>query len=94
MGSGSWQRFGTKATVEDSLGMSMRDFRGRIFLDSSGTLTWSGAGDSRSTVGFSVTWGDAPIITLKYRWGGEVVVRIPVHLQATPTGVGGGSPAR
>ena len=46
-------------------------------------------GGNKSSIGYFVTWGDAPTITLHYRWRDSEDVRIPVHLQTTPTQFGG-----
>jgi len=63
----------------------MRYFRGRIYPHSTGTFTWTWAGGNWSSIGYFVTWSDAPTITLHYRWRDSEDVRIPVHLQTTPT---------
>jgi hypothetical protein len=39
-GSGDWCRLNTKQTVEQSLTLAMKTFRGRIFPLASGTITW------------------------------------------------------
>jgi len=88
-GSGNWYRFDKKSTVEESLTVAMRDFRIRIHPHSSGAFTWTWAGGNKSSIGYFVTWGDPPTITLHYRWRDSEDVRIPVHLQTTPTQFGG-----
>lgn len=88
VGSGDWDRFGKKSTVEESLTLSMRDFRGRIYPYSSGNLAWAWAGGNEASVGYRVTWGDERTITLHYLWDGEDV-RIPIRLQSTPVHFGG-----
>ncbi len=88
-GSGNWYRFDKKSTVEESLTLAMRDFRGRIDAHSSGTFTWTWASGNKYSIGYFVTWGDAPTITLHYRWRDSEDVQIPVHLQSTPTQFGG-----
>jgi len=88
-GSGSWCRFDKKSTVEESLTLAMRDFRGRIHQHTSGTFSWTWAGGNKSSIGYFVTWGDEPTITLHYRCGDTEDVRIPVRLQTTPTQFGG-----
>src|SRR4029079_5567638 len=80
LGSGDWTRDDTKSTVEKSLGVAMKDFRGRIFPGAAGTLGWTGASGNKSSVGYFVTWGDVPILTLHYRWRDSEDVRIPVRL--------------
>ncbi len=89
MGSGNWYRFDKRATVEESLTLAMRDFRGRIYPYSSGTFTWTWAGGNESSAGYFVTRGDVPAITLHYRWRDSEDVEIPLRLQATPTQFGG-----
>ena len=88
-GSGNWHRFDTKSTVEESLTLAMRDFRGRIYPRASGAFTWTWSGAKKSSIGYFVTWGDSPTITLRYRWRDREDVRIPIHLQTTPTQFGG-----
>jgi len=94
MGSGNWCRFDKKTTVEESLTVAMRDFRGRIYPHSSGAFTWTWAGGNKSSIGYFVTRGGCdspagPTITLHYRWRDSEDVRISVHLQTTPTQFGG-----
>jgi hypothetical protein len=88
-GSGNWYRTKKKATVEESLTLSMRAFRDRIFRNSSGILTWTWASGGKSSIGYFVTWRDVPSITLHYRWRDSEDVRIRVRLQTTPTHFGG-----
>jgi hypothetical protein len=88
-GSGDWYRHRRKATVEESLVLAMREFRGRLQPHAAGTLTWTWTSGSRSSVGYFVTWGDVPTITVHYRWRDSEDVRIPVRLQATCTQFGG-----
>ncbi|MCC7085194.1 MAG: hypothetical protein IT427_09330 [Pirellulales bacterium] len=90
-GSGNWYRWQErKSTVEESLSLAMRDFRGRIFQGAAGTLTWTWTnGGNKSSVGWFVTGGDVPTITFHYRWRDSEDVRIPVWLQTTPTQFGG-----
>lgn len=88
-GSGNWYRFDKKSTVEESLTLAMQDFRDRIHPYSTGTLTWTWAGGRRSSIGYSVSDGDTPIITLHYRWRDSEDVRISVRLQTTPSQFGG-----
>jgi hypothetical protein len=85
LGSGTWQRSGTKATVEDSLTLPMSDFRGRIYPKSAGAFAWTWSSGKQSSVGYFLTWDDEPTITLHYRWGDSQDVRILVRLQTTPT---------
>jgi hypothetical protein len=91
MGSGNWYRWQErKSTVEESPGVAMRDFRGRIFQGAAGTLHWTNSrSGNKSSVGYFLTWGDVPTITIHYRWRDSEDVRIPVRLQTTPTQFGG-----
>ena len=88
-GSGDWYRFDKKSTVEESLTLAMRDFRERIYPHSSGTITWIWAGGNKSSVGYRVTWGEEPTITLHYGWRDSEDVEIPIHVETTPTQFGG-----
>jgi len=88
-GSGNWFRLDKKSTVEESLTLAMQEFRGRIHPHSSGTYTWTWTGGNKSSIGYFVSWGDRRTITLNYRWGDREDVRIPIHLQTTPTQFGG-----
>lgn len=91
LGSGNgyrWQE--RKSTVEESLDVGMRNFRDRMFQGAAGTLYWTNSRSGRqSSIGYYVTWGDEPIVTLHYRWRDSEEVRIPVLLQSTPTQFGG-----
>ena len=95
LGSGNWYRWQErKSIVEESLGVAIRNFRGRIFDGSAGTLTWMDGRDdaargAKYSIGWFVTWGDVPTITLHYRWRDSKDVRFPVRLQTTPTQFGG-----
>jgi hypothetical protein len=51
-GSGNWYRFDKKSTVEESLTLAMRDFRGPIHPDSTGPVTWTWAGGNKSSIGY------------------------------------------
>jgi hypothetical protein len=69
-GSGNWYRFDKKTTVEESLAVTIRDFRGRIHRHSAGTFTWTWATGNKSSVGYFFTWDSGgPTVTLHYRWG-------------------------
>lgn len=88
-GSGNHYRWqGKKATVEESLFFSVREFRTRVFQGATGTLTFAGLG-GQSSVGYSVAGDDYPVVMLRYRWRGTEDVRIAVRLQATPLHFGG-----
>lgn len=89
VGSGNWYRFDTKSTVEESLTLAVSNFRGRIYAGSTGTFTWTWSIGSKSSIGYSVIWGDPPTIKLHYRWRDAEEVRVPVRLQTTPTQFGG-----
>lgn len=84
-GSGNlWNRPNKKATVEESLVVSMSSLRKLLFRGAAGEITWTRAGGT-SSVGFYVTGDqDAPAVTLHYRRG-IVDVKEPVRLEITPT---------
>lgn len=89
-GSGNWHRIGRKATVEESLVLSVRDLRRQPCRGAAGTLTWTRAGEAWASVGYVVIWnGDAPAVTLHYRWRDTEDVRVPVRLEITSTQFGG-----
>lgn len=92
LGSGNWYRWqGKKTTVEASLGVAIRDFRGRIIDGEAGTLTWTWGNGNASSIRWFITTdcSSVPTITLLYRWRESEDVRIPVRLQTTPTQFGG-----
>jgi hypothetical protein len=90
LGSGNWFRFSRKSTVEESLVVSMRDFRKRLYQGAAGMLTWTWASGNKSSIGYFVTWNqDDPTITLHYRWRDTEDVQIPVPLEITHTQFGG-----
>ena len=89
LGSGNWDRFDKRSTVEESLAVAMSDFYGQIYPHSSGVFTWTWAQHNKSSIGYSVTWGDVPTVTLHYIWRDSEDVRIPVRLQATLMQFGG-----
>jgi len=89
IGSGTWSRSDRKLRVEESLTIAIRDFRGRIFPKSKGTFSWVWPTGGKSSVGYSITWGDDPIVTFKYRCLGGEDVLTPIRLQITPTQFGG-----
>src|SRR5262249_52455844 len=90
-GSGNWFRWKPrKATVEESLVLSMRDFRKRLFQAAAGKIIWTWPGGNTATLGYSVSRDhDAPTITLSYRWQDTEDVRIPIQLETSPTQFGG-----
>lgn len=90
-GSGNWYRWrGKKATVEESLAVDVKEFRGRLYHGSAGTLSWTWAGGDKASIGYFVTVdGDASIITLHYRWRKTEDVSIPVRLTTTRMQFGG-----
>ena len=91
LGSGNWDRWqDKKATVEESLVLSRRDLRGRLFQGAAGTFTWTSAGGNKSSIGYFVTQTEgAAAVTLHYRWRDTEDVRVPVRLEITPTQFGG-----
>lgn len=79
-----------KHTVEESLTLTMRDIRKRLFAGAAGSLTWTWRNGGSSSINYFVTWNeDAPAVTLSYRWGDTEDVRVRVPLQTTPTQFGG-----
>ena len=90
-GSGNhWRWQGKKTTVEESLVVSMRDFRKRLYRGAAGTFTWPRASGGKSSIGYFVSWNDdAPTVTLHYRWRDQEDVRLPVRLEMTPAQFGG-----
>jgi hypothetical protein len=58
-GSGDYFRWNArKSTVEESLVLAMREFRGRLYPHVAGTFTWTWTSGSKSSVGWFVTLGD------------------------------------
>jgi hypothetical protein len=90
-GSGDWYRWqGKKSTVEESLIVTMKDFRSRLRCGASGSFSWSWAGGNKSSISYFVARnGTALTLTLHYRWRDSEDVRIPIRLQTTPTQFGG-----
>jgi hypothetical protein len=74
-----------KTTVEESLGVAMRDIAQPLVDGSSGTLTWTWARCQKSAIGWLVTFGPVPILRLHYQFPDGEEVQIPVRLQSTPT---------
>jgi len=94
LGSGTWERWlGKKTTVEESISVQMRGFRGQIYAGAAGTLTWTWGNGAKASIGYFVTCSNdcppVPIITLRYRWRDREGIRIRVRLQATSTQFGG-----
>jgi hypothetical protein len=89
-GSGNWYRWNArKSTVEESVVLAMREFRGRLQAHAAGTLTWAWTGGAQSSVGWFVSLDDVPTLTVHYRKRDSEEVRIPIRLQTTPTQFGG-----
>src|SRR5262245_41416945 len=79
-GSGRWYRWETaKTTVEQSLAVSISQFRGKLVDGAAGTLTWtlSDGRQASASFGVEVPW-DERIVTLSYRLasGQDVSVRL------------------
>ncbi|MBX3435421.1 MAG: hypothetical protein KF847_19065 [Pirellulales bacterium] len=90
LGSGNhlWRR--RKATVEESLWLSMLEIRDRLADGAAGSLAWKWNDGRQSSIGYRVaSYGGAWIVTLHYRCGDSEDVEIPVRLQSTPTQFGG-----
>lgn len=90
LGSGMWHRWaGKKSTVEESLTLEVKQFRGRLHPYSSGTFVWMNGWGRQAWIDFSVAFrGETPVVTLQYRCGGEEI-RIPIRMQTSPTQFGG-----
>ena len=72
-------------TVEESLVVSMQDLRNQLHHGAAGRFSWrSSTSGGTSSVGYNITWGDVPAVTLHYRWRGTEDVVIPVRLEMTP----------
>jgi hypothetical protein len=91
LGSGNWFRWQEpKVTIEESLSVAVRDFRGRIYPWANGTLCWTSShSGKKSSVGWQVTGREVLVLTLNYRWRDGEDVQVPVWLQTTPTQFGG-----
>lgn len=91
IGSGNWYRWQSKkTTVEESMALGMKDFRRRLYVGTSGSMTWTWSGGNKSSIGYFVTGdGDWRTVTLHYRWRDKEDIRIPVRLTTTPTQFGG-----
>jgi hypothetical protein len=90
MGSGNRFRYDTKATVEESLSLAMKELRKRLYVGAAGMLTWTWNRGGQSSIRFYVAGSDdRPIVTLQYRWNDKEDVKIPIRLEATPTQFGG-----
>ena len=90
-GSGNFYRWrGKKATVEESLVVSVGTLRGRLVPGAAGTVTWTTGGVDRSAVGYAVDGSaDAPRVIFDYRWRDAEDVRLSVWLEASPMRFGG-----
>lgn len=88
-GSGNWYRWqGRKATVEESLVVSMSELSKQLYAGASGTLTW-GRRKKRSICYSVMLSNNMPMLMLDYRLRNSQDVRIPVRLETTPTRFGG-----
>lgn len=85
IGSGTWERYDRKRTVEDSFTLSMHDFRGLIYPHASGTINWTFIGGFKASISFYISINDYPVINLRYRWNDIENIEIPIKLQSTPT---------
>ncbi|QDS97700.1 hypothetical protein HG15A2_09640 [Adhaeretor mobilis] len=77
------------ATVEESLVLELRDFRGQIRPRGRGQIGWEWPGGQRSEIAFVVEWGQSPTIVLRYSSGEQESIEIPIQLQWTATNFGG-----
>lgn len=91
LGSGNRYRFALKkVTVEESLGLAIRDFRGPVYLHPSGRFTWTWTPGNQASVDFTTTYNHGePTITLQYRCSNGQDVKLPIELQTSPTQFGG-----
>src|SRR5262245_42288667 len=91
MGSGNWWRWqGKKSTVEESLVIAMKGLRRQMFAGAAGTFAWTWRSGNKSSVGYLVTGNDEWLtLTLDYRLRVKEDVRVPIHLETTPTQFGG-----
>jgi hypothetical protein len=89
-GSGNWYRWqGKKATVEESLVVTMKDLRKVLFTGAVGSLVWTWNRGGKSSIGYYVTGSaDWQTVHLHYRWRDTEDVNIPVRLTTTPTQFG------
>lgn len=96
-GSGTWDRWqGRKSTVEESLTLAVRDFRGRLFQGAQGQHYWTLDHRMLAWIDWSVTWEwsigagqKLPVLILKYVLNGRETVETDVWLESTPTTFGG-----
>lgn len=89
MGSGNWIRDGKKATVEESLALSVGQFFRQRQVRGSGSCTWTTAIGKTCSIGYEVSLIGIPTIMLHYCWRDSEDVQIAVRLQTTPTQFGG-----
>ena len=92
LGSGNWQRIGTKRTVDDSLTISISAFREYIDQKSRGVLNWLRRGKIAGSLGFEIADGqsdDEAILTLHYRMRRQGEVALSIQLESTPANFGG-----
>lgn len=89
-GSGEWERWDRKSTVEESVTLAISAFRGCIKPHSAGIITWNSRGNNKTPVGYFVDWeNDKLIMNLFYHWQDSEEVLISVRIQTTPTQFGG-----
>lgn len=91
-GSGMWNRFDKKNTVEESLTLRMARFRDQLEVASEGWICRESRSGRRSSIQFDILPDEhSPTITNSYRWRDSEQVRIPIRLQSTPLHFGGRS---
>ena len=88
-GSGNRRRLNKKRTVDESLTLAVRDFRGHIYPHSSGEFTWTWTLGNTSSIGYRVSWENGPTITLQYVWRDGEEIELPIRLQTTSMKFGG-----
>ena len=90
-GSGRWGGYSKKATVEESLALTMAPLRDALVRGPgvSGSVTWSRNGETVARIGYTTeTAGEGLAVRLKYTVDGKPVDCL-VHLAETKTSLGG-----
>lgn len=89
-GSGKWFRHRKKATVEASLGISVRDFLPRNRASNSGTITWSWLNGHTSGLRYTIHQDAVDRrVSLRYCSHRGENVHVSIRMESTPTQFGG-----
>lgn len=89
-GSGKYDRANRKSTADESLSLSIRDFRERLSPGTAGTLTVTGTDERSWSISYSILGKDrASHIMLYFGSFDTGTIELPVRLQTTPTQFGG-----